>query len=508
MRKPIWSAFAMSLILLSGNLWSQSDGLDDFLGLEDDVLPEVASPAPEKKATSSFKQTVKVLNMPAQALPREKDALPMKGQDYSLIPWSKQDPEAWLSISNWIAQRTIKDQNPEWRKRLREDLHLEMGGKVLKCKGECPIFRGTFSAKGQYLSRVLEGDEIRTEKHSHAWIYLIDGTLLRLAPESSLSMQEVNISAGKIFYLLRLNKGHLYSHTRNADPMALDFSPETDLVTLPLSIHEANIEYFEREKFRKQNDSDHLSEVFELDDQSVKNQILKLNELKFANNSGLKVKTQIMVVAPNVSVVATGVSFDLLTHPGGKAYLKKRSTFEGEDFQVHLRGYTKTTPVPVTEEKWHEVSVTGRDLEVMSEPSAPLQIIELLTRRIKTLDLAREIWIRDFTIPLLATLSQPKNLAQDYGYKLWNDDSQKRHEFLVEYTRRIETTNLKALDNLLVKLENSGEIVNRELSNDHYQDALNHYLKGLKTRYTDKKLQVREMSDLQFYVWILKNGKL
>jgi predicted metalloprotease len=77
----------------------------------------------------------------------------------------------------------------------------------------------------------------------------------------------------------------------------------------------------------------------------------------------------------------------------------------------------------------------------------------------------------------------------------------------VEYTRRVETTNLRSLENLLTKLEDKGEKVRRDLSEDHYRSSLNHYLLGLKSRYDNKKMRVREMNDLQYYVWILRNGK-
>jgi hypothetical protein len=57
------------------------------------------------------------------------------------------------------------------------------------------------------------------------------------------------------------------------------------------------------------------------------------------------------------------------------------------------------------------------------------------------------------------------------------------------------------------RLAEKGESITRELGDGHYRAALNFYLKGLKARYTNKKLQVREMNDLQYYVWILRHGK-
>jgi hypothetical protein len=90
---------------------------------------------------------------------------------------------------------------------------------------------------------------------------------------------------------------------------------------------------------------------------------------------------------------------------------------------------------------------------------------------------------------------------------VWGTDIQQRQNFLLEYTRRMETTNLKSMENLLAKLETNGEFNQKEMDDGHYQAALNSYLLQLKKRYINKRMQVREMNDLQYYVWILRNGK-
>ena len=63
------------------------------------------------------------------------------------------------------------------------------------------------------------------------------------------------------------------------------------------------------------------------------------------------------------------------------------------------------------------------------------------------------------------------------------------------------------MDNLLKKLEANEEVQVKELGQSHYQTTLEFYLKDLKMRYTNQRTQVREMSDLQYYIWILRNGK-
>lgn len=216
-----------------------------------------------------------------------------------------------------------------------------------------------------------------------------------------------------------------------------------------------------------------------------------------------------MLVAPNATLITRGVSFNFLHLAGGKSFFKKSSPeFLSTDLvELHLRGYNNVEPKMVLTADWQEVDVTGRSHTALDNPPGELQVSELITKRIKTIELAREIWFDKFTRGIYASREDPKKMAVDYGYNLWGEESQKRLEFLVEYTRRIETTHLISVENLLRKLESKGEVVQRELSSSHYQWSLNFYLNSLKSRYTNKKLQVREMNDLQYYVWILKNGK-
>ncbi|WP_408097063.1 hypothetical protein ACJVC5_18675 [Peredibacter sp. HCB2-198] len=502
MKKLFWSAFAMSLILSSTGVWSQGEPVDEFLGLENEILPELKG---EQRFTSPGlhqKEDWKVEPQKVEADVSE----PAKGQGYSIIPWSTQDPEEWMDITKWVIEREVKDVTPDWKLRVRQAEHKELVGKILQCKGSCSVFRGSNSAKVQHLSRLLEGDELNTDKDSVAWVYMMDGTLMRLGPGTSVSIQEINFGKGEIFILTRLNRGHIYWNPRAKGEIPTEFSPETDSLSLPLLVREANQEFFEREIYKSQNDNQHLAEIMELDDNAIKAQMKSLNELK-AQNGDISLQTRFMVVAPNSTLVTKNVNFDFTYQPGGKAYFKKRKTVEGEEFSLHLRGYSLTQPVPISEEDWHEVEVNGRSFQAMKDAPGTLQILELLTKRIKSIELAREIWVKSFTLPIMSAVNEPEKLAIDHGYTRWGDELERRFQFLVEYTRRIETTNLRSLENLLTKLENNGEKVERDLTENQYRVSLNHYLLGLKSRYDHKKMRVREMNDLHYYVWILRNGK-
>ena len=503
MNKLFWSAFAMSLCLLGNQAFSQTENIDDFLGMETDILPALDGPQ---------KFTPKEMHQKTEWNVQEKEVevdaeQPLKGQTYSLTPWDTQDPQEFLSIDKWLIERELKDKAPNWKLRLRDDRQNEHVGKVLQCRGKCEIYRGVMKAKVEHLSRIDEGDEFRTDADTIAWIYLMDGTLARIGPSSAVSFQEINWSKKEVFHLVRIHQGHIFWHPRSSKEFPLELGPETDAISLPLMVREANQAFYERDLFKLQSDFQRSAEVMKLEESAITAQVKKLNEVRTQNNQTLPPVTRVMMVAPNLTLVGSLVSFDLFHYPGGKSFFKKRLPQEEHNLMAQMRGYSSTENQPVTDEAWFEVDTTGRSLTKVEQVSGALEITELLTRRIKSFELAREIWMSKYTLDVVKTMADPKQMAILHGYSLWDESLDKRYEFLVEYTRRMETTNLRSMDNLLKKLETSGEVVQKEMSDSHYKVALNFYLRDLKTRYTDKKMQVREMNDLQYYVWILRDGK-
>jgi hypothetical protein len=244
-----------------------------------------------------------------------------------------------------------------------------------------------------------------------------------------------------------------------------------------------------------------------LEETVITDQIKKINELRVLNNSSQTPVARVMLVAPNGSLVGKLASFDLFHYPGGKSHFKKRNSLEGHELSVQLRGYTAAEMTPITEEAWYEIDINGRSHAKVEAVTGALEITELLTRRIKTMELARELWLEKYTLPVVKSLDTPKDLAIKHGYSIWGEELSRRFDFLSEYTRRMETTNLKSMDNLLKKLEDNGEVATKEMGDGHFQATLNYYLKDLKQRYTNKHMQVREMNDLQYYIWILRHGK-
>jgi hypothetical protein len=209
---------------------------------------------------------------------------------------------------------------------------------------------------------------------------------------------------------------------------------------------EANQEFYEREIFRNGNDEERLHEVLNLNDLAVEKQFERLNQLILENNPHLKIGSRVMVVTPNLNLVSKNQTFDLIYSFPGKSYFKKR-TIQEDKFTLSLRGYASNEVYEISENEWHEVSANGRSYQKIEEAPSILQILELLTKRIKSIELAREIWIKNFSVSLFSNLSKPELLAGLHGYSLWGDELETRYKFLDEYTRRVETTHLRSIEN-------------------------------------------------------------
>lgn len=432
-------------------------------------------------------------------------AIIYKNQTNSLVFWNEVDTEKWLSFNEWRLDAEIKDKNKNWEELYRNNKQVEMVGRIISCRGDCFALRGVNKYRIEYLSQIFEGDELETGENSVMWVFVNDGTIVRISSDSSVSFLELNISLKKSFSRARLNKGHIFWHHRNKEKLENNFSPETDAHNLPLRNIEANQEYFERKIANEKKDIEQLNEVLFLDENAIKSQISKINELREKHKTDLTFSSNSMVVLPNGTINFSDSSIDFFYRPGGKSYFKKRV---GTECELVLRGFGELDKKLIENNDWYEISPDGREAHEISEANSTLNILELITKRIKTIELGRELWVQKYTSRIFSVISEKKKLAEWYGYSSWQeDDLNKRIDFLTTDTKRIETANLKSIENLTEKYQNDKNI-NEESEMKFYHFSLNQYLMGLKKRFAVEKTQVREMSDLQYYLWTLKNGKI
>lgn len=376
--------------------------------------------------------------------------LKFKGQKNSLIKWKTTNPIEWMDLSLWKKQSLLKDKYPDWKTKLKERSLREKVGFVMDCFGDCRLYRGVGFAKVQYKSTVYEGDDIVTLGDSYIWIFMLDGTLIRLAPNSSITFKELNIGIKSNFLHARLNSGNILWLNRHEHLLKPNNTKETDTLFLPLSMFDANPKHQ-----KTQIDEDNLFAL--IGEQNITTgKYKRLNKWIKENNDWTNKKpTYSFLVMPNGTMFGKDFDMEFIVLLGNESYFKQRKysqtkyvTEEKEqDVEFFYRGFENRGTLKPILGQWYKVGEKGRVAEEIK--GEKFTIGEYITRNIPSIFLAREMMLRKYSPVLFKKNITGQELAIKSGYRLWGemdpekkDDLYLRVNFLKEYTRRIETTNL------------------------------------------------------------------
>jgi hypothetical protein len=448
-----------------------------------------------------------------------------KGQGFSLINWEDTNPINWLDFDTWRANRNFRDTHKNWKLKRRERDKKELLGKVISCVGTCGIYRGKIAANASYLSRVLEGDEITTAKDSYMWLFLMDGTLVRISPETSISFNEFNISNKKFFHFARLNQGHILWYSRILGEYKSSLLHETDTLFLPLKLKEANIEQFLRKKYQKLSQSQKNKDIYDPIN-ATKDQVKFLNNKISSNFKSSNKTSEVLLVLPNCTINAENAVLDVFSESGNVTYIRSRdirSQFKGDvNFDpktfLFFRGYNNKKSRSLDLGQWYSVSIEGRDYSEVEKIPQSFYWMEFLTKRIPTILTARELMLEKFSKQIFNNKLIYEDFAFMTGYRLWgakresdtNDrtyELNKRKGFLINYTRRVETTNLRSLFKLLDKLENEGKLNLTGFDEQYFGKAYKDYLMTISNIFSQDHDLVKEYKDMQYYIWNLSHSK-
>jgi hypothetical protein len=435
------------------------------------------------------------------------DSYEYKDQGKSLIKWENLDPVTWLDYNQWLRERDQRDKIPDWKKKLRESTYEEIFAEVISCMNSCSIYRGEYKVPVNYSSRLFEGDEFQTGTDSGAWILLADGTLLRVSAQTSITLNEVNFSLKSSFISMRLNHGHIKTIRREVGLFSTDNLAETDQGFYPLKIKEANREFFSRLEYQQLN---HSQRQIYLTKKNLGHfsQFKKLNEYLKTDLYLNQRDSELFIVSPNVTIKALNSNIDMFYGVNGlgnfrvqKSIDRFKSSDERESsYFVMKRGYTNKSTENYAFDNWFEVDKEGREISTV-KLDLEFRKLDLLVKRIPTIHISREILLaKKFKFLNLEKLDE-KQFAQKFGYRLWTDEEFARREsYLLEYSRRVETTNLASVSKVF-----AGKV--EIFSPVYFQASFEAYLSKLKGRYINKKLIIPELTDTEYYIWVLKYAK-
>ena len=428
-----------------------------------------------------------------------------------LTDWKHIKQENWFDLGKWKETRKLKDTNPNWRTYLRNKRNSEITARVIKCIGVCRYFQETRGIRTEYMSVLREGDEFITTPHSYAWLTLIDGTLIRVAPESSLTFIEVNLTKQKTFHLIRLNFGQIQTQSRLPGEFEPMNKPETDLAFYPLMIQEANREYYARKEFQQYKQFEQM--IYSITENAgYTHQYVRLNEMNKENSEYMKnIDSHLMIFTPNVTMNLINSHANIFYSVNSKTHLKITEDIPGfkkkeginQSHEVSLRGYNNRDKKELPVGEWFEVNQKGSEIYGGEKLEKTYAVTEGFLRRIPTIQLAREIFFNKYTKSLFNSSLGKNELAKDFRYYLWEGKEQlpKRLKFLDEYIRRIETTNVKVIAKVFK--DHKPKVFTKV----YYQEAMKKHYFALRQQYSEKMLAVRELNDNEYYLWLIKNAK-
>ncbi|MCY4524464.1 MAG: hypothetical protein OXB84_06975 [Halobacteriovoraceae bacterium] len=406
------------------------------------------------------------------------------GQGASLIEWEGLDPLRWLDVDIWRNHSRGQGDYHFWKEIYRQRKLKEMMGRVLQCTGTCRGFRGEGHVNVKWRSSIVEGDDLETLRDSYLWVFLYDGTMVRLSPNTSVTFKEINIGSHEIFYYARINYGNVLWLSRDQSALKEDEGRETDTIFLPLQFYEAN--HFNW--IKKPSNEDLYAMV---DEKSfIKEKYQRLNNLIKKNNEMIKERPSWhFITFPNGTIWGRDLRTEFIVLSGNESYVKNRTSDQlglarkdnpqGPVF--YYRGHENKEETPLDFGKWYKVASDGRKIEPVDEEENSFGLGEFVTKRIPTIFLAREMMLQRYSNFVFDDKIGEIPLALKYGYRLWGrlssgilqDDLEKRFLFLREYTRRQETIGLLQAKQLNDRLKKRGGNASRSAyDHSYYKKAL------------------------------------
>ncbi len=429
------------------------------------------------------------------------------GENDSFSGWNKVSTEDYLSIDKWLKQRELKDKNKYWLEKVTNGDYTEKVGRVLKCVGNCYKYGETNKVKAQYLTQIHEGDELQTMKDSMLWLVMVDGSIIRLAAETSISINEINISRNRILSIIRLNNGYISLRQRSSQEFPEVNLPETDLSFSPLMLLEANRGYYIRKEYGSLEGEREKIRYQVMQNPGAQFQYRTLNRFIKKNNKWFEKKDiHTIVYSPTASFYLKKTDLDLFYELGKKSYFFLTSHEEKDEREnfVQIRGYENAQKHFPEYKRWMQTDPDGRELaDVQGDDRFRLNASKALTARIPSILLAREIWMHNYSRALFEKSLTPEMYARTLGYRLWNIENPKelelRQEFAFEYIRRVETSNIVGLKSFYNEYAEVG------FTPSYYARSMKEHYLALRELNNRNKIKIKNMNRSQYYLWVLQH---
>ena len=292
-------------------------------------------------------------------------------------------------------------------------------GEVIASRGTSRIYRQEGNIVVKKGSQFKQGDLIETSSSGHVWIALIDGTLIRLSPDSTYSLESFEVSQLSLLMFHRINNGNINIIPRKEKGVGPQSTIETDRVFLPV---------FELFDFRKFLDYSSLTK--NRIDNLHKEKYRYLNFLKKNNEGILEGKGVLHVVnTPFMIFEFDKADMEFVIDWAGSDFIKIRSKFK------NFKSYKKNIIALKESEEfntntWYEIN--QKETKV-SRNSSSAWFGDLVISDIPSIRILAEMFISENARKFFFSTSHKNFWAK---YLISDKNLKDRKKFLLEYMNK------------------------------------------------------------------------
>ncbi len=368
-----------------------------------------------------------------------------KGEKNSSTDWTGKTGDDLLDYKKWKEKALASEKSENYAILSRAKEYREVVARVISCVGTCQAQREARDYKIQQKSKLIEGDEVYTEKDSYLWLALSSGEVLRLAPETSVFLREINFTDKNVFYFFRVNQGFIKLASRQHETgVAKQQFIMSDPLALPL-YPEISDPKWKEEKERKKYLLDFLD-------------VTKTNSLWRE-----KLRANFLFSLPNGVIDIEEASFDVFTGTLSKTYFKAYKDKSNSRGQFYYLDESKTETLSF--DSWQEISFDGKELKPLKEFHQVIYDGEVFFKNIIPLRFSSEVLMR---LNIAEAFEQPlggKTIANVFGIFRWDlllsqSDFDKRKEDLKKWALFLEKGNR---DKSILALTEKGKTIEREV---------------------------------------------
>ncbi|MAW07351.1 MAG: hypothetical protein CME61_03600 [Halobacteriovoraceae bacterium] len=198
-----------------------------------------------------------------------------------------------LSLEKWLERNTQLEESGYFSTRRLDNKSVKnLVGKIIRKVGDVRIERDSALTKGSNGSFLYKGDTIETMETGATWIVLINGALVRVSPNSSISISEYIFNEKKMTFFLRLNFGELLGKLKSKNDYTIADKKFSDLAFEPVLSKEELSRFYKTkgENFYGPGKFD-LSELNQLVSRTAADNKVSVDQLEnviyFITNNGL-----------------------------------------------------------------------------------------------------------------------------------------------------------------------------------------------------------------------------